>query len=185
MKTIEDIMLTPCRALAAIATAPVLVVLIVMYAFFVLYVFPNAENGSGVGPLDLKFSYSADTAYEMIEAYGQQGRDRYVRTAVTVDLAYPIVYTLLLMVWISLSLREAAISPVRTCIAVMVPGVTFLLDLIENAGIVIMLRAFPQRHETLANMTSLATSAKWLAAGVAVLVAITSTAFAVRRRIVE
>lgn len=165
-----------CRILSAVSRFPVLVVLVILYAFFVLYVFPNSGDGNGVGPLDLKFSYSPETAYAMIEAYGDEGRSQYARGAMTIDVAYPIVYTMLFMVWLTMATRGTNLSPARQCFVSLIPLSVFILDLVENAGIVALLKTYPERHDALVTATSLATSAKWLSAGFVISTALMMTA---------
>ncbi len=175
--------LNPFRMLTAISRVPVLVVLIFLYLVFVLYVFPNSAYEGEVGPLDLKFSYSPATAYDMIESYGEEGRARYARSAMTIDFAYPIVYTLLFMVWITLAVKGANMSDARRCFIAMVPLSVFILDLTENTGIIILLKTYPAHHETLAMATSFATSAKWSAAGLVIVMTLLATAHWAWRRL--
>jgi hypothetical protein len=63
------------------------------------------------------------------------------------------------------------------------PLSVLLLDLIENTGIVILLKTYPQRHEALVTATSLATSAKWSAAAVVILATLIATAHCAWRRL--
>jgi hypothetical protein len=154
--------------LEKISRVPVLAVLVVLYLVFVLYIFPNSAYETEVGPLDLKFTYTPDTAYQTIEAYGEEGRARYAVSAMTVDVGYPVVYTLMFAVWITLALRGSKLSPARQHFASMLPFSVFVLDIMENTGIIAMLKTYPTRHDTLAFVTSLATSAKWSAAGVVI-----------------
>jgi hypothetical protein len=169
--------------LAKISRVPVLVALLAFYLLFALYILPNGANEMETGPLDLKFSYSPATAYEMIEAYGEQGRARYARSAMTMDVAYPIVYTLMFIVWISLALKGTNLSPTRQCWVSMSPLSVFILDLTENAGIVAMLKTYPDQHNTLATATSLATSAKWIAAAFTITMTLIITAHWAYRKI--
>ena len=170
-----------CKLLTAISSMRLLGALIVAYLFFVLYVFPNSGFDSNVGPLDLEFSYSPETAYSMIESYGEEGRSRYAISAMTVDVAYPLVYTLLFMVWITLALKGTSLSANWQCIVTCLPLSVLVLDLLENSGIVILLKSWPTRHNTLVAATSLVTSAKWSAAGFVILVTLLTTADACRR----
>jgi len=178
----ETISNYPCRMLSAISRVPVLITLVLLYALFVLYIFPNSGNGTEIGPLDLKFSYSSETAYEMIAAYGQEGRARYARSAMTVDVAYPIVYTLLFMVWLSLALNGTNLAPGQRCIVSLLPLSVFFLDLVENAGIVALLKSYPDQHETLVTATSLATSAKWSSAILVISLTLTATVHSAWRK---
>jgi len=126
----------------------------------VLYVFPDSGFESNVGPLDLEFAYSPETAYVMIESYGEEGRWRYAISAMTVDVAYPLVYALLFMVWITLALKGTNLNANWQCIVTCLPLSVLVPDLIENTGIVTLLKSRPTRLNTLVAATSLATSAK-------------------------
>ena len=46
-------------------------------------------------PLDLQLTYSPEKAYELLSAYNESERFRYILVETTLDLVYPIVYTLL------------------------------------------------------------------------------------------
>jgi hypothetical protein len=162
--------------LTAISKAPILVFLIALYLAFVLYVFPNSAYESTAGPLDLKFSYSPDTAYETLDAFGEEGRAKYARGAMTIDFAYPIIYTLMFSVWINLVLKSAPLPQTRQNIVALSPLTVFVFDLTENAGIIALINTYPVRHDALATATSFATTAKWCAAGIVITITIIATA---------
>lgn len=176
-------LINPCTVLIKISRVPVLVILIALYLIFVGYIFPNSAYESEVGPFDLKFSYSTETAYEMLEAYGEEGRSRYARSVMTIDLAYPIVYTLMFMVWLTLVLKGSHLTPARQCALSLSPLSVFVLDLIENTGIVTLLNTYPERHETVVTATSFATSAKWSAAAIVIAITLIATVHWAWRRI--
>jgi len=173
----------PCRLLGAISKFPVLLILIALYLVFVLFIFPNFGYDADAGPLDLKFSYSPDEAYETIESYGEEGRAQYALGEMTIDVVYPVVYTLMFSVWITLALNGASLSSAKRCLVSMSPMAVFVLDMFENAGIVAMLKMYPDRHDTLATATSFASSSKWSAAAFVILLTVGTTAHRVWRRI--
>jgi hypothetical protein len=152
-------------ALSKISSLRVLVVLIALYLVFVLYLFPNSAYESAAGPLDLKFTYTPDTAYKTLEAFGEEGRAQYARGAMTIDLAYPVVYTLMFAVWLTLVLKNAPqkFNPKGT--VPLLPLTVFIFDLTENAGVIALIKTYPDRHDAVAWATSFATTSKWLCAG--------------------
>ena len=142
-----------------ISRPAVLVVLMAVYLVFPLYLFPAAAAGSEHMPLDLMFAYSPEQAYAQLASFGPEGRANYARSTVSVDLAYPVIYTLMLAVWLCLLLRGRN----RYCSYIsMLPFGAFVFDLIENAGILLMLGAYPTEIHALALVASIATTLKWL-----------------------
>jgi len=130
-----------------------------LYLVFVLILFPALGGESGAAPLDLMFSYSPGQAYDLIESYGPGVRHSYAISAMTLDVAYPLTYSLLFSVWLTLLLKS---DSRRVCVIRMLPFVILVFDQLENSGIVVMLLSFPQRLDVLATATSLATSLKWV-----------------------
>jgi len=159
----------PCQWLNRISRPSVLAVLIVLYLVFVLLLFPALSGGTGAVPLDLLFSYSPGQAYERIESYGADVRHSYAISAMTLDVAYPLTYSLLFSVWLTLLLKS---DSRLACGTRMLPFVILILDLLENSGIVVMLVSYPQRLDTLATATSLATSLKWVFAVTVIVVTV-------------
>ncbi|HEX2990656.1 MAG TPA: hypothetical protein VHO49_08245 [Anaerolineales bacterium] len=120
-----------------------------------------AANNS-VLPLDLMFFYTPGTAFDMIEKYGPAGRDLYGKILMTVDILYPVIYTLFLGLCISWLFQRGfpRQSPMQKMNAVPVGG--FLFDLLENIGIVSMLSMYPSIPAIMAWITMLISTVKWL-----------------------
>ena len=156
----------PCQWLNRVSRPSVLVVLIVLYLVFVLLLFPALSGGSGAVPLDLMFSYSPGQAYSMIDAYGPQVRHSYAISAMTLDVAYPLTYSLLFSVWLTLLLKS---NSGVACTIRMLPFVILMFDLLENSGIVVMLASYPQRLDMIATATSVATTLKWVFASTVII----------------
>ena len=58
---------------------------------------------NGNGPIDLLFFYTPEKVYSMVASYGEAGRVFYRTHELTIDIIYPIVYTLLfafLITWL-------------------------------------------------------------------------------------
>ena len=120
-----------------------------------------AANNS-VLPLDLMFFYTPDTAFDMIEKYGPAGRDLYTKILLTVDILYPVIYTLFLGLFLSWLFQRGfpRESPMQRMNAVPAGGLLF--DLLENIGIVSMLSMYPSIPSALAWITMLVSTVKWL-----------------------
>ncbi len=129
---------------------------------------PSASDPSEADSIDLLFSYTPATAYRIISSYGEGGRSLSVRSHLTADLVYPILYAFALGLTISyFSARLFASSSLFQRLNLL-PFAGMLADFAENSGIVIMLVSFPARLTALARLTSLLTSIKWLLAGAAI-----------------
>ena len=112
------------------------------------------------GPLDLKFAYSAQDAAEQIQAFTDSGRAGYRLFLLTIDVIYPIAYTLMFMWAIALlqlrTRREKSMLPVAPALA------AFVFDIMENVTISLMLTLHPDQPDALGWIASLFTTMKWL-----------------------
>lgn len=118
------------------------------------------------GPLDLKFAYTASAAAAQIHAFTDSGRAGYRMFLLTIDVLYPIAYTLA-FIWAIALLRlrtrwEKSMLPVVPAVA------AFAFDIMENATISLMLTLHPDQHDALGWMASLFTTMKWLSAAVTI-----------------
>ncbi len=142
-------------------------ILFAIYCVFAFAIMPNLMRASenGGGPLDLLFSYSPQIAYEHIESYGDM-RDQIAKLSLTIDTAYPIIYTSLFMVLVYLLAKF--IWPAREKLhrLALIPIFAFIFDLCENASVVIMLKSYPEKLGGVARMASTFTSLKWTSVGV-------------------
>ena len=112
------------------------------------------------GPLDLKFAYTASAAASQIQAFTDSGRAGYRMFLLTVDVIYPIAYTLT-FIWAIALLRlrtrwEKSILPVAPAVA------AFAFDIMENVTISMMLTLHPDQPDALGWMASVFTTMKWL-----------------------
>ncbi|MEW6404771.1 MAG: hypothetical protein AB1649_23485 [Chloroflexota bacterium] len=134
---------------------------------FVGFIMPIAAAlmkglAGGPGPLDMQFFSTPDRAYGMIEAYGKYTRAFYRNFELTVDIIYPIIYTLFFSLLITWLFRKgfAASSPMQKLNVI--PFGAWLFDLLENIGIVSMISVYPSTPAALAWITTLFTMTKWL-----------------------
>lgn len=137
----------------------------------VLFMGAIGSTGSGDKvPLDLLFYYTPETAYSMIESYGEEGRAAYRLFELTTDLAWPVVYTLTLSLVISWLFQGRSGPAPKARILNLLPFGAWLFDLLENALIVAMLSVYPERPAMLAWAASAFTMAKWIFASASFLV---------------
>lgn len=135
---------------------------------FNLFFFPQRSarlrelSGLPVPIIDVLFTYTPEKVYGMIAAYGEQGRQEYVATQVTLDLAYPLVLNLFFILVLISVFRRAFPDNRKMQALALLPLLAMLADYLENAGIVAMLLLYPQQPPALAQVSSLFSSAKWV-----------------------
>lgn len=134
------------------ATTPRMLILFGVMLVINILAFPNLLPADFV-PLDLQFSYSPEKAFGIVDAYGTEVREKYRWVELTVDIIYPIVYSLLF------SALLFKVYGARKIVAL--PFLITLADFLENVGIVSMLGKYPEPFGALAQITSFFSSLKW------------------------
>lgn len=143
-------------------------ILLVLDGLMMGYIMPVASAimalaaNNSVMPLDLMFFYSPAKAFAMIEKYGEAGRAIYMKIELTADIIYPIVYTLFYGLLISWLMQRAYKSDSPMQKYNLMPVGAWFFDLLENAGIVLMLTMYPSQPAALAWLTMIVGSFKWL-----------------------
>jgi hypothetical protein len=159
------------RLLNRLANWKTIVILILIALPFNLVIFPMRSarlkdlSGENDPIIDAKFAYTPAQVYELVPAYGEQGRQLYALTELTVDLAYPILYNLFLSVLMAIIFRGAFSSGSKLHKLPLLPLASWLADYLENAGITVMLLSYPQELDALAWVTSFFSTAKWTIGG--------------------
>lgn len=131
-----------------------------------LAVFPwlrgqRAEEGGVTEILDIQWSYTSEEVYALFESLGEGGRRLYAIGEVTVDLIFPIVYTLSLAMWITLTFGRAFAPNSLLQRLHLFPFGLMAFDFLENSGIVILLLVYPAELRGLAKLVGLFTTTKW------------------------
>ncbi len=163
------------RLLDRLANWKTIVILILIALPFNWVIFPMRStrlkelSGKSNPIIDVMYAYTPAQVYELIPAYGEQGRQFYAVTELTVDLAYPILYNLLLSVLMAMIFRGAFSSGSQWHKLPLLPLASWLADYLENAGITLMLVSYPQELDALAWVTSLFSTAKWTVGGACVI----------------
>ncbi len=124
-----------------------------------------AVLSGGIGPLDNSFTYTPAQAYAALAAYGPAGRSFLLGTELTLNLLYPIIYSLFFCLASLYFLQRAA--PARPALArlALIPFVALAADYLANAGLVVLLLNYPNQLTAVAAVTSLLTSTKWVLQG--------------------
>jgi hypothetical protein len=128
------------------------------------------ESASGgTGPIDLQIFYTPDKVYKMVESYGEAGRASYRTFELTVDILYPVVYTLFFSLAITWLFQRGFASTSSMQKYNVVPFGAWFFDLLENLSIVSMLSVFPSTPAALAWAAAIFTFVKWFFAGASII----------------
>ena len=142
-----------------------ILLLLGLVACFNLLIFPGftehivQEGAPAI--LDVRLGYHADEAYNALTAFGEEGRQYYLRMLIWADSIYPILYGVLLILSLSYILNKVSArnSPMR--IWNLLPIDAVLFDYTENISMIYMLRVFPDYAGNAASIASVAGIIKW------------------------
>jgi hypothetical protein len=152
-----------------IANWKTLLLLLAIYMSFPAYWLNNAEAalnqlaGKTMGPIDLTIGFNPTRPLHMVADYGPEARAYYTRLELTLDVIYPLVYSLLFAVCLTLIYRNKPYRPFSW--VTLVPFLCLLFDYLENAAIVTLLTTYPAQSYALAILCETAKLAKWLTFG--------------------
>lgn len=118
------------------------------------------ETGSADSP-DTSFFYTPRDLYQMAEAYGEQGRQAYVRARFTFDLVWPLVYALFLVTAISWVFGRAFAPGSRWQRANLAPLLGALFDYLENLSTSLVMLRYPDQTPVVDLLAPLFTLSKW------------------------
>ncbi len=117
----------------------------------------------GVGAIDFLIAYTPEQAYDMISAYGRQGRQYYAAIALTLDVLFPVgsalVFSLVLTYIFHRAFKDRGVLQ-RT---LLVPPAAMVADLLENLTIATMLLSYPRKLPAVALAASAFSTVKWTA----------------------
>lgn len=154
------------ESITRLASAKRILTMLVFMVILVAFMMPATSNAikamsGGVDLLDTCMVCSAEDIYARIQAYGEEGRQFHVRATATIDIALPLTYTLFEALLIAFLLKSAGYEHRILRRLSLVPFIAGGLDLLENAGIILLLTVYPQRYLVLAEATSALTLLKW------------------------
>ncbi len=125
-----------------------------LFGFFMLVVLPVVSMVSDSASPDTMFFYSSGRFYDLMESYGQSGRNLYIILRWTFDLVYPLVYGLFfMMIMIALNSKiKFLFFPIL--------GVIF--DYLENTVATINVGIYPKEVDFLVYLMQVFSLMKWL-----------------------
>jgi len=142
-------------------------VAILVFMLFMIFVLPDQaakaeEYAKGSGSPDTSFFYTPERLFELAEAYGEEGRQAYVRARFTFDLVFPLAYVFFLATTISWLLNkclDAGSSWRKLNLAPILGGI---FDLLENSSTSLVMAGYPERRFLVAQLAPIMTLVKWV-----------------------
>ena len=130
--------------------------------FFFSTLAPRMQAQIPAGPLDLKFLYTPDQAFALVDSYGEEARLAYRTFELTADIIHPIAYVLFYGLLMSALLQRAFPSTSTWQKFNVAPAISWVFDMIENICIVTLLTVHPSKPVLIAIIAGIATPLKWL-----------------------
>jgi hypothetical protein len=110
--------------------------------------------------LDMQGFYTAARAYQLLDAFGPEGRRLQLRLATTFDALFPATLGAFGAVTITWSFRRAFGRPSRLALLALVAAT---LDYLENLAIIIIVTEYPRRLDYMAQAAGVFTALKGVA----------------------
>lgn len=155
------------EGLSRLSTGPIALLGLVVFVLFIALVLPGqaerADEYSGeAGSPDGSFYYTAEQLYQWAEAYGEDGREAYVRARLTFDVLWPLVYTLFLGTALSVVGRRAYAPGRPWRLANLAPLLGLTFDYLENLCTSLVMVRYPEPTAVVASLAGLVTLVKWI-----------------------
>ena len=139
-----------------------LVILIVFTAIVLPWQSAKSETYAGeAGGIDTSFFYSPEKLYDTVEAYGEIGRQEYVKARWTFDLIWPLIYTFFLTTATVYVFRRCCGPESWTRWLNLVPVAGMAFDYLENLAVTFVMILFPKEFIWLGWVASAFTLVKW------------------------
>lgn len=99
--------------------------------------------------------YSSDYAKELLESIGPIGREVYLTRQLPIDFIYPglfsVTYTLML-IWL---FGKRFDRESKVFLLALIPALAGIFDYLENVGIILMLKSFPNINSSVVQISSI------------------------------
>jgi hypothetical protein len=116
----------------------------------------------GAGSADTKLFYNAAELTKMAEAYGEDGRNAYLKARWTFDLAFPLVYTFFLVTATSYFLGKTFLEGSNFRLLNLIPLIAMIFDFLENTAVSLVMWRYPVPCPPGLLLAPVFTPIKWL-----------------------
>ena len=139
----------------------------IVFVLFMIFVLPAQaakaeQTAQGAGSVDTSFFYTPEELYETAGAYGEAGRQEYIRARFTFDLVYPLVYGSFLALTVSWFLNRTIVAASRWRVLNLLPVIGVAFDFLENIAASLVMGLYPSRIPIAAVLASGFTPIKWV-----------------------
>lgn len=133
-----------------------------IFGFFVMpktqeLISPDGKNVI----LDLRFGYSTEKAWEYLNTIGSSGRNYYFYTETFFDLIFTIIYSIAYCLLLSLFFQKAFSKSHYLQYFNVFPLLLGLADILENIGIITLIKSFPNKLVAVSQFASAMSLLKW------------------------
>lgn len=124
-----------------------------LFCFFTFYLFPSYQTkltkiaGEELPPLDTRFSYSLQDVKYLFDKFGTEGRELYTIVAGRVDMIYPIIYGVLLILILAFLSRKVFGLYSKWILISLLPIIGMLFDFLENFNTLQLLNQYPELQQ--------------------------------------
>lgn len=141
--------------------------LALLFLIMCCFIIPDANKqikqyAPDTGLIDFLIYYSPDQLYQMIAAYGKQGRQLYIAVEFSVDFIFSIVLAAFFSSFLIWSDSKLKTHFIKFDYFLILPIISVLANCLENMGIIWLLFNFPTKYFYLAFATSFFTFLKWI-----------------------
>lgn len=147
-----------------LASLRVLGMCFLLTLLFPLLIFPWMGFGDEQ-PMDRSWSYSARQVYAYLDALGAAGRSEYLRWALSADLVFPVIYSFMLFLALTLACRRTTGCRGWIRKGRYLPLLIIVADWSENVSLAVVAYRYPERLDVMAQAASLFTTTKWMLIG--------------------
>ena len=144
-------------------------IIVFSLAFFLTIAFVLPEQSSrlreeiGDNPTpDLSFIFSVEDLYSWAEAYGKDGRESYIRTRLTFDIIWPLIYSGFLFSSIGGLLYRSDLRDSIVDRLLLLPLGSLVFDYLENISSSIVMWRYPLRTPIVDFAVTVFTPLKWI-----------------------
>lgn len=116
-------------------------------------------NGQPI--FDQRPSFASADVYARLEAFGAPGRAMYQQFTYTADLLFPLSLLAFLAVLARFVLDRSAVRGALRTVLLVLPGLWFCSDMLENTMVYHLIAQYPLQHPWLAGTLGLVTTVKF------------------------
>lgn len=157
------------------ATGRNVIIFVLLDVIFMMGVMPYMQSlmtkaaGQPVVPIDLSIpTWTPEQGYALLDSYGEAGRSLYRIIDLTADVVYPIIYGFAFALLLTFLARKIAPSNKWLPYLAFLPLLAVVFDYAENATIIAMLSAYPEKLVGVAKLGGVFTLFKWVLAFAAI-----------------